>query len=77
MSGAWVVSVNRPRPEHSTSIGGPSVVIDPADYPRVLAELTTEHVIRPGYDFGREFDFGLDLILDGLEAASRASGTSR
>jgi N-carbamoylputrescine amidase len=29
MSGAWVVSVNRPRSEHSTSIGGPSVVIDP------------------------------------------------
>jgi AcrR family transcriptional regulator len=32
-----------------------------------LAELTTEHVLLPGYDYGNEFAFGLDLILDGLE----------
>jgi len=39
----------------------------PADeYPH-LAELTTEHVLRPGYDYGNEFEFGLDLILDGLD----------
>jgi AcrR family transcriptional regulator len=36
------------------------------DYPH-LAELTTEHVLKPGYDYGSEFEFGLDLILDGLE----------
>jgi len=36
------------------------------EYPH-LAELTTEHVLRPGYDYGSEFEFGLDLILDGLE----------
>jgi AcrR family transcriptional regulator len=42
----------------------------PADaYPN-LAEFVVEHVMRPGYDFGREFEFGLDLILDGLEAAA-------
>ena len=34
-----------------------------------LAELTVEHVLRPGYDYGDEFGFGLDLILDGLERA--------
>ena len=22
--------------------------------------------MKPGYDFGVEFDFGLDLVLDGL-----------
>ena len=39
----------------------------PADeYPH-LTELTVEHVLQPGYDYGDEFDFGLDLILDGLE----------
>ena len=38
------------------------------EYPH-LAELTTEHVLRPGYDYGDEFAFGLDLILDGLERA--------
>lgn len=43
------------------------------DYPHLM-ELTSEHVLQPGYDFGREFDFGLDLILDGLDAASRAAG---
>jgi AcrR family transcriptional regulator len=40
------------------------------DYPR-LAELTIEHVLQPGYDYGDEFEFGLDLILDGLERAFR------
>ena len=41
------------------------------EYPN-LVELTTQHVLQPGYDFGNEFDFGLDLILEGLERASRA-----
>ena len=34
-----------------------------------LAELTTGHVMLPGYDYGDEFEFGLALILDGLERA--------
>ena len=38
----------------------------PGEHPH-LAELTVEHVLQPGYDYGNEFDFGLDLILDGLE----------
>jgi AcrR family transcriptional regulator len=38
---------------------------DAAAYPFLL-EFTMEHVMRPDYDFGAEFDFGLDLILDGL-----------
>ena len=39
------------------------------EYPH-LTEFTIEHVLRPGYDYGSEFGFGLDLILDGLERAS-------
>ncbi|MGO4186387.1 TetR/AcrR family transcriptional regulator [Pseudarthrobacter sp. TAF60_1] len=35
------------------------------EYPR-LVEIATERVLKPGYDFGDEFDFGLNLILDGL-----------
>ncbi len=35
-------------------------------YPH-LTEFTTEYVLQPGYDFRMEFEFGLDLILDGLE----------
>ena len=34
-----------------------------------FTELTVEHVLQPGYDHGNEFEFGLDLILDGLERA--------
>jgi AcrR family transcriptional regulator len=40
-------------------------------YPH-LTELTVEHVLRPGYDYANEFEFGLDLILDGLERARGA-----
>jgi AcrR family transcriptional regulator len=35
-------------------------------YPH-MAELATQLVLQPGYSFGNEFAFGLDLILDGLE----------
>jgi AcrR family transcriptional regulator len=36
------------------------------EYPH-LAEMITEHAMNPGYDYADEFEFGLDLILDGLE----------
>ena len=43
----------------------------PADtYPH-LAELIVEHARQPDYDYSKEFDFGLDLILNGLEVLSR------
>ena len=43
----------------------------PADeYPH-LVELTVQHVLQPGYDYGDEFEFGLDLLLDGLKRAAR------
>jgi AcrR family transcriptional regulator len=44
----------------------------PTDQYPHLGEFTAEHVMQPGYDFSDEFDFGLDLILDGLE--QRATG---
>jgi hypothetical protein len=34
-----------------------------------LTEFTVEHVLQPGYDYGAEFEYGLDLILEGLERA--------
>jgi AcrR family transcriptional regulator len=36
------------------------------EYPN-LVEFLDEHVMKPGYDYGNEFEYGLDLILDGLE----------
>ena len=41
----------------------------PADQYPHLTELTIERVLRPGYDYGAEYEFGLDLILDSLERA--------
>ena len=34
-------------------------------YPH-LRRMTVEHILVPGYDFKAEFEYGLDLILDGL-----------
>ena len=45
-----------------------------ADYP-YLAEHAEQHVAALGDDGASEFEFGLDLILDGLERA-RGEGTS-
>jgi AcrR family transcriptional regulator len=39
----------------------------PRDEHPHLAEMITEHALKPGYDYAEEFEFGLDLILDGLE----------
>jgi AcrR family transcriptional regulator len=38
------------------------------EYPYLL-EILTDHVMKPGYDYGDEFEYGLDLILDGLGPA--------
>ncbi len=43
----------------------------PADLYPHLTEFTADHVLQPGYDFGREFTFGIDLILDGLALAAQ------
>ncbi len=42
------------------------------DYPN-LTEFTAEHVLSPGYSFGASFEFGLDLLLAGIESAREAS----
>ncbi|MEZ5137089.1 MAG: TetR family transcriptional regulator [Acidimicrobiales bacterium] len=45
----------------------------PTDLFPHLVEFTVGHAMASGYDFGQEFSFGLDLILDGLERAATAS----
>jgi AcrR family transcriptional regulator len=42
------------------------------EYPH-LTEIAVEHVLQPGYDYGDEFAYGLDLILDGLDNALTAT----
>ncbi|WP_037364036.1 TetR/AcrR family transcriptional regulator [Nakamurella lactea] len=46
----------------------------PDAYPHLL-EFTTEHVMRPDYQFGDEFDFGLAVILDGLAGIQSKSAS--
>jgi hypothetical protein len=48
-----------------------AAAMDPLDYP-TLASFTVEHVLPPGYSFGDSFEFGLDLIISGLERATHA-----
>jgi hypothetical protein len=43
----------------------------PADtYPH-LAEFTTGHILQPGYDYAKEFDYGLELILRSIDAMQK------
>lgn len=61
--------------EATLPINGPEAVTEvaeqmmdqssPKDYP-YLVEFSVEHVMKPGYNYGREFEFGLDLLLDGV-----------
>jgi AcrR family transcriptional regulator len=56
-------------PEETAEVAQAIMAEFPADaYPH-LTELAVEHVLQPGYDYGDEYGFGLDLILDGLERA--------
>ena len=41
-----------------------------------LAWFTAEHVMKPGYSYGDEFEFGLELVLEGLQARARAERSS-
>lgn len=43
----------------------------PGAFPH-LVELTKEQVLKPGYAFSNELEWGLDLVLDGLERALAA-----
>jgi Tetracyclin repressor-like, C-terminal domain len=36
------------------------------EYPN-LVQMITEHVMKPGYDYADEFEYGLDVLLDGFE----------
>jgi AcrR family transcriptional regulator len=56
-------------PEETAEVAQTIMAGGAADtYPH-LTEIAVEHVLQPGYDYGNEYRFGLDLILDGLEKA--------
>ena len=56
-------------PERVAEVAGNIMREMPAgEYP-YLTEMAVEHAMKPGYDYGDEFEFGLDLILEGIQKA--------
>jgi AcrR family transcriptional regulator len=41
----------------------------PGEFP-YLAEMALDRAMKPGYNYGDEFEYGLDLILDGIKRAT-------
>jgi AcrR family transcriptional regulator len=56
-------------PEETAQVASSIMDGFPADAFPYLTEIAVEHVLQPGYDYGNEYRFGLELILDGLERA--------
>jgi len=53
-------------PETVAEVAEPMMEQFPAgEYPH-LVEMATEYILQPGNDFGNEFEFGLNVILDAL-----------
>jgi AcrR family transcriptional regulator len=42
----------------------------PGEYP-YLTEMAVDRAMKPGYNYGDEFEYGLDLILDGIMRVRR------
>ncbi len=57
--------------ERSTEVVEHILAAMPTDEWPHLVEFSREHVLKPGYDYGQEFEWGLDLVLDGLERVRR------
>src|SRR4051795_771092 len=53
-------------PDGAAEVAEPIMALMAAgEYPH-LVEFAEQHALLPGYDFADEFEFGLDLVLDGL-----------
>ncbi len=63
------VSMPFERPEETAEVAEDMLAAMPDDeYPH-LHELATGHVLKPGYEYADEFEFGLDLVIEGLGRA--------
>ena len=49
----------------------------PADEFPHMTRMIVDYALEAGYDFSAEFEWGLDLILDGIERALHRSGSSQ
>ncbi|MEU4546961.1 TetR/AcrR family transcriptional regulator [Nonomuraea dietziae] len=58
-------------PDDVEEVAGSILEHLPVDELPYLTEMIVDHALRPGYDHTSEFSYGLDLILDALEARRR------
>jgi len=63
-------------PETVTEVATAMMPQDATDLYPHLIEFTIEHILKPGYDYGAEFDYGLTLILDALSESAPGTGTA-
>lgn len=59
-------------PETVAEVAGSMIENFPADEYPYLLDFTMQHVMQPGYDFGKEFEYGLNLILEALASSAAA-----
>ena len=70
----WPIKPPSPEPLwRSSGTARPGPYFDAEAYPSLL-EFTTEHVMHPEYDFGKELGYGLTVILDGLATSLAMDG---
>ena len=63
-------------PDGVAEVAGPIMeLMSGGAYPH-LVDMATSYYVQPGYDFGNEFEFGLNLILDGLTKLARGERPS-
>jgi AcrR family transcriptional regulator len=64
-------------PETVTDVAEPMMRgFDTGQYPH-LTEMATDFILQPGYDFGNEFEIGLNVILDALTTSLLATKRKR
>ncbi len=59
--------------EDAELAGEIAAAFDPTTYP-MLTRFAVEHAMQPTFNFGDSFDYGLDLLLDGLARAVDRAG---
>lgn len=64
-------------PEDAAPIAAALMEQVPTDQFPHMAALAEHVVLQPGYDFGDEFDYGLSLVLDALEARFTSERAAR
>ncbi|TDE29026.1 TetR/AcrR family transcriptional regulator C-terminal domain-containing protein [Actinomadura sp. 6K520] len=70
IAGSVLQEANLPvtTPDEVEEVAGGILERLPADELPYLTEMIVDHALQPGYDHTSEFGYGLDLILDALEA---------